>query len=94
MPGRLDPLLRRPLQALLQIVQLPAQFVQALGRSAEDTASSKVVELRPGQFQALYDQINALPLGHLAGGIHRDNLDFFNVYYGAVGLPHYSDKIR
>ncbi len=50
--------------------------------------------IRPGQFQALYDQINALPLGHVAGGTHRDSRDFFNVYYGAVGLPHFNDKLR
>ena len=50
--------------------------------------------IRPGQFQALYDQINVLPLGHLAGGIHRDGRDFFNLYYGAVCLPHFNDKIR
>jgi hypothetical protein len=44
-------------------------------------------EVRPGQFQALYDQIKARPLGHLAGGVHRNGEDFFNIYYGVVGLP-------
>lgn len=43
--------------------------------------------LRPGQFQALYDQIRDSRFGHLAGGIHRDGADFFNVYYGASGYP-------
>ena len=38
--------------------------------------------IRPGQFQALYDQIKSKPAGHLAGGIHRNGKDFFNVYYG------------
>lgn len=48
--------------------------------------------VRPGQFQALYDQVNGLALGHLAGGLHRRGEDFFNIYYGVVGLPHYSDR--
>lgn len=46
-------------------------------------------EVRPGQWQALYDQIKTKTLGHLAGGVHRDGKDFFNVYYGVVGLPHF-----
>ena len=36
----------------------------------------------PGQFQALYDQIKERKFGHLAGGLHRNGKDFFNVYYG------------
>jgi tryptophan halogenase len=47
--------------------------------------------VRPGRFQALYDQIKGMSLGHLAGGVHRDGKDFFNLYYGAVGLPHNTD---
>jgi tryptophan 7-halogenase len=43
--------------------------------------------VRPGQLQALYDQIRTKPLGHLAGGVHRNGEDFFNVYYGVVDLP-------
>jgi len=43
--------------------------------------------VRPGQFQALYDQIKAKALGHLAGGVHRDGGDFFNLYYGVAGFP-------
>lgn len=43
--------------------------------------------LRPGQFQALYDQLRHSRLGHLAGGTHRDGADFFNVYYGVSGFP-------
>ncbi len=38
--------------------------------------------VRPGQFQALYDQVRAKPLGHLAGGVHRDGAPFATVYYG------------
>jgi tryptophan halogenase len=50
--------------------------------------------IRPGQFQALYDQIKGMALGHLAGGVHRNGKDFFNLYYGAVGLPKFNDKLR
>ena len=50
--------------------------------------------VRPGQFQALYDQIKAMPLGHLAGGVHRNGKDFFNLYYGAVGLPHFNQRLN
>lgn len=39
-------------------------------------------ELRPGQFQALYDQVKGKPLGHLACGVHRDGAPFATVYYG------------
>lgn len=39
-------------------------------------------EVRPGQFQALYDQVRARPLGHLAAGVHRDGAPFATVYYG------------
>jgi hypothetical protein len=50
--------------------------------------------VRPGQFQGLYDQIKLLSLGHLAGGVHRNGKDFFNVYYGVVGLPRFSARLR
>jgi tryptophan halogenase len=50
--------------------------------------------IRPGQFQALYDQIKPMALGHLAGGVHRNGKDFFNLYYGAVGLPHFNSGLR
>ena len=33
-------------------------------------------------FRQLYDTIQLQPFGHLAGGIHREGLDFFNIYYG------------
>ncbi len=46
--------------------------------------------VRPGQFQALYDQIKTRALGHIAGGVHRNGRDFFNIYYGATGFPQFS----
>jgi tryptophan 7-halogenase len=54
----------------------------------------ELFNIRPGQFQALYDQIKGMSLGHLAGGVHRNGKDFFNLYYGAVGLPKFNEKIR
>jgi tryptophan 7-halogenase len=50
--------------------------------------------VRPGQMQALYDQIKTKALGHVAGGVHRNGEDFFNVYYGVVGLPHFHGGFR
>ncbi len=49
--------------------------------------------VRPGQFQALYDQIKGKSLGHLAGGVHRNGQDFFNVYYGVTGFPHFNERM-
>jgi len=51
-------------------------------------------DVRRGRFQALYDQIKARALGHLAGGVHRNGEDFFNVYYGVSGFPRYSERLR
>jgi hypothetical protein len=42
----------------------------------------ELFSIRPGQFQAVYDQIRDRTAGHLAGGIHRDGRNFFNVYHG------------
>jgi tryptophan halogenase len=50
--------------------------------------------IRPGQFQALFDQIKGMRLGHLAGGVHRNGRDFFNVYYGATGLPRFNGRLQ
>jgi len=50
--------------------------------------------VRPGQFQALYDQIKGKVLGHLAGGVHRDGKDFFNLYYGVGSFPHFHERFR
>jgi hypothetical protein len=50
--------------------------------------------VRAGELQALYDQIKARPFGHLAGGVHRNGRDFFNVYYGVVGLPRFHEHFR
>jgi len=36
----------------------------------------------PGRFQTFYDQVKGRRFGHLAGGVHRNGKDFFNVYYG------------
>jgi len=49
--------------------------------------------VRPGQFQALIDQIRNRALGHLAGGVHRDGRDFFNVYYGVTGFPQFASRL-
>jgi hypothetical protein len=49
--------------------------------------------VRPGQFQALYDQISTKALGHIAGGVHRNAEDFFNLYYGVIGFPQFNDKL-
>lgn len=50
--------------------------------------------VRPGQFQALYDQIKGKALGHLAGGVHRDGHDFFNIYYGVGSFPRFHEGFR
>lgn len=41
-------------------------------------------EIPAGRFQALYDQIKSRRFGHLAGGVHRNGGEFFNVYHGGV----------
>ena len=48
--------------------------------------------VRPGQFQALYDQVKTKALGHVAGGVHRNGRDFFNIYYGVAGWPRFSAR--
>jgi tryptophan halogenase len=50
--------------------------------------------VRPGQLQALFDQIKGKPLGHLAGGVHRNGEDFFNIYYGVADLPYVNQSLR
>jgi hypothetical protein len=49
-------------------------------------------DIRPGQFQALYDQIKGRALGHVAGGMHRNAREFFNVYYGVAGFPKFAER--
>jgi hypothetical protein len=44
-------------------------------------------QLRPGYFQALFDQIKSRRIGHIAGGIHRDGSEFITIYYGVEGFP-------
>lgn len=48
----------------------------------------RLYELSPGRFQVLYDQIKKRRFGHLAGGVHRNGKDFFNVYYGPRLFAH------
>lgn len=68
---------RRSFDLNLYDARLALRDVQApLARLREHFA------VRAGQFQALYDQIRARPLGHLAGGVHRDGEPFATVYYG------------
>jgi tryptophan 7-halogenase len=50
--------------------------------------------IRPGQFQALFDQIKGRALGHIAGGVHRNGRDFFNVYYGVEGYLQDAEDLR
>jgi len=42
----------------------------------------RLFDVAPGLFQVLYDQIKTRRFGHLAGGVHRNGRDFFNLYYG------------
>ena len=49
--------------------------------------------VKPGHFQALFDQVKNKTLGHLAGGVHRNDLDFFNLYYGMEGFPHFARSV-
>ena len=39
-------------------------------------------QIPEGEFKQLFDTIQREPIGHLAGGMHREGVDFFNVYYG------------
>jgi hypothetical protein len=34
-----------------------------------------------------------MQLGHIAGGSHRNGIDFFNLYYGAVALPRFNSQL-
>jgi hypothetical protein len=52
-----------------------------LSRMAEHFA------IPPDSFEALYEQIKDLRFGHLAGGVHRQGQDFFNLYYGVERRP-------
>ena len=70
--------------ARLQVHDLQAQLYRMRDRYG----------VRPGQFQALYDQIKGKALGHLAGGVHRDGRDFFNVYYGVGSFPRFHEGFR
>jgi len=39
-------------------------------------------QIPEGDFKQLFDAIQRETIGHLAGGMHREGVDFFNVYYG------------
>lgn len=54
---------------------------------AELAALRDHFQLRPGYFQALFDQIKSRNIGHIAGGVHRDGAEFVTVYYGVEGFP-------
>lgn len=55
-----------------------ADIQSALWRMAEH------LRVPRGRWQVLYDEIKDRPLGHLAGGVHRDGRPFYNVYYGGM----------
>jgi tryptophan 7-halogenase len=38
--------------------------------------------IQPGAFYSFCEPIQAEPIGHFAGGLHRGGQDFFTVYYG------------
>jgi tryptophan halogenase len=80
---------RRSFDLNLYNAQMHVRDIQSLLQRLREQYS-----IRPGQFQALYDQIKGMALGHLAGGVHRNGQDFFNVYYGATGLPKFNDRLR
>jgi hypothetical protein len=44
----------------------------------------QLVSIPSERFKPLYDEIQTTRLGHFAGGVHRDNQEFFNVYFGGV----------
>ena len=67
--------------ALVVVQEMCARMGTVTGKGLADLLREHF-GLRPGQFQALYDQVRALPLGHLAGGVHRDGTPFATVYYG------------
>jgi hypothetical protein len=50
--------------------------------------------LRPGLFQAVYDQVRHHTFGHLAGGLHRDGSEFLSVYYGVQGSTRFASGLR
>lgn len=70
---------RRSFDLNLYDAELTVRDLQAVLFSMRDHFA-----VRPGQFQALYDQIKTRRMGHMAGGIHRNGQPFFNVYFGGT----------
>jgi tryptophan halogenase len=50
-------------------------------------------DLRRGHFQAIYDQISQHSLGHIAGGVHRNGQEFFNIYHGVTSFPRFNAEL-
>ena len=50
-------------------------------------------DVKRGSFQAMYDQVRLHPLGHVAGGVHRNGEEFFNIYHGVTSFPRFSAKL-
>ena len=50
-------------------------------------------DIKPGHFQAIYDQVRTHSLGHVAGGVHRNGKEFFNIYHGVTSFPQFSREL-
>ena len=50
-------------------------------------------DIKPGHFQAIYDQVRTHSLGHVAGGVHRNGKTFFNIYHGVTSFPRFSREL-
>ena len=50
-------------------------------------------DIKPGHFQAIYDQVRTQSLGHVAGGVHRNGKEFFNIYHGVTSFPQFSREL-
>lgn len=50
-------------------------------------------DVKPGSFQAIYDQIRQHSLGHIAGGVHRNGEEFFNLYHGVESFPRFNAEL-
>jgi tryptophan halogenase len=49
--------------------------------------------IKPGGFQAIFDQIRLHSLGHIAGGVHRNGEEFFNLYHGVESFPRFNAEL-
>ena len=50
-------------------------------------------DVQRGRFQAVYDQVRLHPLGHVAGGTHRDGKEFLNIYHGVTSFPRFNAEL-